>query len=122
MTENPLKKEYWFGTVDPRPLALFRVLFGSVILVDYLSRIPDVRILLSDEGLAPRQSTAGLGWSLFQYVGAPPAVMLLYVAGLLALAALVAGYRTRLAQVATFVFVASVAGRNPRGPTASSRS
>ena len=116
VTENPFKKEYWLGTVDPRPLALFRLLFGSVILVDYLSRLSEVPLFLSDEGFAPRHAMATVSpsWSLFLLVGSPTwAVMLLYLAGVLAAAALMAGYRTRFAQAALFLFEAWMTSRNP---------
>ncbi len=114
-TENPLRAEYWLGRVDPRPLGLFRILFGSVVLVDLLIRIPQVRAFDSDEGFAPRASVSWLhsSWSLYRWVGTPDAVMAVYLAVMLSVAALVAGYRTRLAQVATFVFLASLHARNP---------
>ena len=115
MTENPLRREYWLGTVDPRPLALFRLLFGTVVLFDLLQRSPDVRIFLSDEGFAPRATSPWLSasWSLFRLVGSPPAVMMLYLAGCASVVAVLVGYRTRLAQVAMFVFLASLAARDP---------
>lgn len=115
MTENPLRREYWLGTVDPRPLALFRLLFGTVVLCDLLQRIPDVRVFLSDEGFAQRATSPWLSasWSLSRLAGSPPAVMMLYLAGCASVAAFLVGYRTRLAQVAMFVFLASLRARNP---------
>src|SRR4029077_7691295 len=53
-SENPFRRAYWFGEVDPRPLALFRILFGSVVLFDSLRRLPDVVFFFSDDGHAPR--------------------------------------------------------------------
>ncbi len=115
MTENPLTKEYWFGKVDPRPLALFRLLLGAVILFDLLHRLSQVRVFLSAEGLDPRDqlSATGFTWSLFRLTESPTAVMLLYVAGCASVAAFLVGYRTRLAQVAMFVFLASLHFRSP---------
>jgi hypothetical protein len=74
-----------------------------------------VRASLSDEGFAPREAVAGLSasWSLFRLVGSPTAALILYLAGVAAVAAFIVGYRTRLAQVAMFVFLASLSARNP---------
>jgi hypothetical protein len=113
--ENPFTRDYWLGDVDPRPLALFRILFGSVFLVDLLHRLPDIRFFFSDEGYAPREAlpTLARGWSLFWLVGSPGAVLVLYWAGIVAVAALTLGFRTRLASMATFAFIASLHLRNP---------
>src|SRR5450432_3703277 len=113
--ENPFTRDYWWGEVDPRPLALFRILFGSVAFVDLLLRLPDVGFFFSDEGYAPRQLAPTLvqGWSLFRLVGSPGAVLALYCTGLLAVAALTLGFKTRWASIATFLFLASLHLRNP---------
>ena len=115
-TENPLKKAYWLGRVDPRPLALFRLLFCSVVLFDLLARLGEVRAFLSDEGWAPAETIPRFSdsWSLFRLVGSPPAVMALYLAGVATVVAVLVGYRTRLAQVAMYVFLASAHFRNGR--------
>ncbi len=113
-SENPFRKAYWLGTTDPRPLALFRLLFGSVTLFDLLNRIADVPVFLSDQGFALPMHVPGLSssWSLFRLVGSPTAVMIAYLAGCISVATVTVGYRTRLAQVAMYVFLASLAARN----------
>ena len=113
--ENPFTREYWLGDVDPRPLALFRILFGSVLLFDLLQGLPNVGFLFSDEGWLPRQAIPKLSrtWSLFRLVGSPSATLALYCLGVLAVVALVLGFRTRIASIATFVFIASLHSRDP---------
>lgn len=44
-------RRWWLGLEDPRPLALFRVIFALIILVDIDSLGGDLPFLFSDEGL-----------------------------------------------------------------------
>ena len=113
--ENPFTRDYWLGEVDARPLALFRILFGSVVLFDLLYRLPDVGFFFSDDGATPRHALPSLwgSWSLFRLVGSPGAVLFLYWLGILAVLAMTLGFRTRLASAATFAFIASLHFRNP---------
>jgi len=106
-------------SIDPRSLALLRVGLGVIVLLDVLQRTGDVRGLYADTGVLPIAAswnhlhyTAG-HWSLhwlhgsWQWQG-----LLLLGEGVAALAMLV-GYRSRLATVATWVLVASLNIRNP---------
>src|SRR5919197_4247390 len=40
--------------VDLRSLALLRITIGSIILLDLISRVPQLKVFYSDEGLVPR--------------------------------------------------------------------
>jgi len=104
--------------VDERALAAFRVALGTVVLLDLLLRLGDVRAFYTDAGVLPRgllfetYSTIGR-LSLHALSGGLAWQLALFGATAVAALALAAGYRTRLATVATLVLVGSLHARNP---------
>ena len=110
----------WFKTVfgiDLRTLALFRIATALMILADLCSRSRDLTAHYSDAGILPRVALLQLssGWppSLHMLSGsAAIQAVLMTIAALIALAMLV-GYRTRLATVASWLLLASLQARNP---------
>jgi predicted DCC family thiol-disulfide oxidoreductase YuxK len=105
-----------FG-IDLRTLALFRVMVALMILADLVSRARDLTAHYTDAGILPRAEhlrlPGGWRWS-FHLVGGSATVeaVLFAIAALIALALLV-GYRTRLATVLSWLFLASLQARNP---------
>jgi hypothetical protein len=106
-----------FMTVDRRLLGAFRILFGVVLLMDVLRRIPHAAMFYSDAGVLP--SALALDHPLDEHVASlffllptPRAAQL----GMLLLAGVyvmyIAGYRTKLAQVLALVGFASLNARN----------
>ena len=98
-----------FG-IDLRTLALFRVMLGAIIIADLALRARDLSAHYSDRGVLTRAALlADLGsWapSLHLMSGAPLVQALLFViAGLVALAMLI-GYRTRAATIASWILPA----------------
>ena len=51
---NFLRLDYWFGQVESRPLSLFRIFFGLLVLKNALYSIPLAQLFYSDEGIVPR--------------------------------------------------------------------
>src|SRR5262249_19688383 len=101
------------GTVDPRPLALFRVAFGLTLLHDLFDYARDLTAFASDAGMLPRGAQAEpLAWSAFELVGDPRAVAALYAGGVLVTLAFTLGYRTRLANLLAWLFFTSLHNRN----------
>lgn len=106
------------GVLDPRSLAFFRIMLGSVIVLDVALRLIDLQTFYTDFGVLPRSvvlekyspaarfsllMSSGAGW--FQ------ALMLLITA--VSGACLAAGYRTRLFAVISWVLLVSIQHRNP---------
>src|SRR5262245_17873482 len=117
-SENLFRREFWLGTVDARLPALLRIALGLLVLFDLGDRAFDFHAFYTAEGIRPgpgEEMYQGLRWSLFHLVGAATgsrgAVLALFVAGFGLAAALAAGYRTRAASVATWVFVTSLQNR-----------
>ncbi|HKQ62031.1 MAG TPA: HTTM domain-containing protein [Candidatus Polarisedimenticolaceae bacterium] len=82
---------FWFPTGPPHALALFRIGFGLVVLLRWLSLAPHVTLLLSNQGIyLPRIELPG--------GGPPPALAwALYLAAVASTGAVVLGLVTRLA-------------------------
>lgn len=105
-------------SIDTRSLAAFRIALGGLLLADLLLRARDLTMFYTDAGVLPRavlisrfmrpetasiHFAAGAAW--FQ-------AGLFVVAGAFAVAMLV-GYRTRVATVASWVLLVSLHNRNP---------
>ncbi|WP_276271546.1 HTTM domain-containing protein [Haloarcula litorea] len=119
MTDRSLRT--WLrrrAAVDSRGLAAFRVALGLVLLVDLAWRLPELRAHYTDAGALPRSVLGALypGWdalSLHALSGALWAQAALFGLAAVAAAALVVGYRTRLATAASLVLLVSLQIRNP---------
>jgi predicted DCC family thiol-disulfide oxidoreductase YuxK len=105
-----------YFSFDVRSLALFRVVFAAVLLVDLYLRSRVLDAFYTNEGLVPNHTLlwAPLGphvFSLFftaSHHGEALALMLLCAASFLCL---LIGYATRIAQVASLIALISLNGR-----------
>lgn len=112
--QNPLDRRFWLGSVDPRPLALFRVLIGLTVLHDLLDGCVDFRAFFTDDGFLPRSVARPFwAWSLFDLAGGPAACWAIYALGFVIFAAFTLGYRTRIATVLAWAWLLSLHHRNP---------
>ncbi|HLK40842.1 MAG TPA: HTTM domain-containing protein [Polyangiaceae bacterium] len=113
-SENPLRVEFWLGETDPRPLALFRIGLGVLVLHDLLTTYaPDWRAILSDDGVLPRGDQVDpFAWSVFDLAGSPTVVCILLVLGILAVVGFTVGYFTRATTIVSWVFLTSLHNRN----------
>ena len=105
-----------FG-IDLRTLALFRIAAALMVIADLGSRARDLTAHYSDAGILPRMALLQLsnGWrpSLHLLSGsAAIQAVLMLIAALIAIAMLL-GYRTRLATVASWLLLISLQARNP---------
>lgn len=113
----PAKLEELFG-LDLRSLAVFRIGLALIIITDLIIRVGDLTAHYTDDGVLPRgvlsqQILKPWYWSVHALSGQPIVQAILFsLAGLIALALLV-GYRTRLATIATWALVVSLHNRNP---------
>ena len=112
-SESVFQRDYWLGSVDPRPLALLRIGVGVTILHDLLDYTRDLRAFLTDDGMLPR-SIRREWWavSVFDWVGSVTGVSIVFALGFAAVLAFTVGYRTRIATALSWVFLASLNNRN----------
>lgn len=105
-----------FG-IDPRTLALFRLLLGALLIADLVLRSRDLSVFYTDAGVWPRAHWGALvhpwHWSLHAASGEAWWEIALFGAAGAAALALVAGWRTRVAAIVSFVLLASLLNRNP---------
>lgn len=116
--EKSYLARFWVGKVDLRPFAAFRIAFGLALLYDLCDLFPNLRVFFSDEGVLPRAPFISQ-WARFWRFSAldafgPPALVYAYwFVAAAAVVALIFGYRTRIASVASFILVASFQERLP---------
>jgi predicted DCC family thiol-disulfide oxidoreductase YuxK len=105
-----------YFSLDTRSLALFRVLFASVLLVDLYLRSRVLDVFYTNEGLVPNHT---LLWapltrhmfSLFFSASHHNEVLALMLLCALAFGCLLVGYRTRLAHVVSWICLVSLDAR-----------
>jgi len=106
------------SAIDPRSLALFRVIVGLLLVVDVATRLGDLTVMYTDDGMFPRavirhRITSAWNWSFHMLGGgASFQALLLGIEGLLGLA-LATGFKTRLAAVGAWLMVISIHHRVP---------
>jgi len=111
------KLEELFGA-DVRALAVLRIGLAWIILIDLVQRSSDLVLHYSDLGVLPRADLLHLAprrslLSIHVLSGAWQVQALLFVAAALCALALLIGYRTRLATVASWFLFVSLNSRNP---------
>ena len=104
-------------SLDLRSLALFRIAFGSVILCDLISCIPQIGAFYTDDGIMPRDalvSKFSIPWmiSLHLMTGTWGGEFILFLVTLTAVGGMIMGYRTRLSTFITWLMIWSLHNRN----------
>lgn len=115
---NFFRRDYWLGQVDSRPLSIFRIVFGLVLLKHGLYHIPLARMYFSDAGIFPRWLIMNdpLYQKRFSLMDALPnewMVVLFFSFWAVAALLLIVGFRTKLMSVLNFICILSVYERNP---------
>ncbi|HWZ87666.1 MAG TPA: hypothetical protein VNW92_02415, partial [Polyangiaceae bacterium] len=104
-------------SVDVRWLGVFRILYGSLLIVDLLRRWVDLRFYYSNDGIMPNHfALFRPGWrNVFSVFFAFSSFSEVNVAFLLALVCFVVftlGYRTKLFHALSLLFITSLNARN----------
>lgn len=102
-------------TMDRRTLGLTRILLGFYLILDLLRRTPSWLDMYSRDGILPAHVNLlrpqADNFSIFNAFSTPGELWVLWAIGLLSYLALFAGYKTKVAQIASLVFVTSMNGR-----------
>ena len=111
------QSDYWFGQVDSRPIAVFRILLALLLLKDAFYHLPLSRWFYSDSGIVPRRILFnGLAryarLSLMDMLALDWQATLFFILWILVLLLLLVGYRTRTMTILNFILVLSVHERN----------
>lgn len=113
---NLFHPAYWFGDIDARPFALFRIAFGALMLKEALYHLPLAEAFYSDMGILPRHALTALGYEAFSLMNSLPAAwmaMAFFAVWAGVALALMLGWRTRLMSILNFVLLVSVMNRAP---------
>lgn len=122
MTTPPPKSSFrdrllatWFA-FDPRSLALFRIGFALLLLVDLIRRVPDLVVWYSNSGLVPNHTQlwrppSEWTFSLFFLASSPAEAAFGFVLCGIAFLGLLIGWRTKLFQILSLVAVVSLHSR-----------
>jgi uncharacterized membrane protein YphA (DoxX/SURF4 family) len=107
-------ERFWFKDVETSTFALFRIVFGVVVIAWTISLAPALYSFFGDGGILPNHPDGDAGsWGLLQLDSGPAAVTALYLLLLVGALCLVFGFKTRLAAVVVFVCLVSFARRDP---------
>lgn len=129
--EQPAKKEpeasapreasYWdiirdvYLTFDRRTLGLARILLGFLLVMDLIRRVWDWQDMYSTEGVLPNHVNLfrpqGDNFSIVNAFSSPGELWVLWAIELVCFLGLLAGYRTRVFQVLSLIFVTGNNGR-----------
>jgi hypothetical protein len=112
---------FFFGPLDPRPLAMFRIFLGAEILAHYLFLLPHWSRFYARDGMlsldVPTWTAAGPPpedwWSVFRLGDGVVPLHLWWLVGAAAALALLLGYRSRWAALVLWVMTSSLIHRNP---------
>jgi Vitamin K-dependent gamma-carboxylase len=102
-------------TIDRRTLGLTRILLGFYLILDLFRRTHDWLDMFSNDGILPSHvillRPQSDNFSLFNAFSTPGELWVLWAVGLSAYVALLVGYKTKAAQIASLIFVTSMNGR-----------
>jgi len=105
-----------YFTFDRRTLGFTRIMLGWLLLTDLLRRTYAWNEMFSDEGVVPAYISLARpqsrdGFSIVNAFTSPSALAVLWVVIFISFFCVLIGYRTRLAQVLSLLFLTSMNGR-----------
>ncbi len=108
---------YWFGDVDARPLGLFRIGFGALMLKEALYHIFLASTFYSDSSIVPRaaldQTVFSGRFSLMSGLAESWMAIAFFILWALVALGLLLGWQTRVMSLLNFVLLLSMINRDP---------
>lgn len=104
-----------YCSFDRRTLGFTRILLGYLLIGDLFRRTWDWEAMFSSKGVLPSHVNLwrpqGGNWSIVNAFSSPAELWVLWAVMLVTFACVLVGYKTKLAQVLSLVFVTSMNGR-----------
>jgi hypothetical protein len=120
LKDDPSVRPRWqaLWSLDLRSLALLRILYGWIVLLDLAVRLPDLQAHYTDIGVAPRAAVLQLEphiayWSFYFLNGSTFWALLLFTLTAVSALCMMVGYKTRPSSVLCYALVISLQTRNP---------
>lgn len=109
---------WWFEPASTVPIALFRILYGALLLLFVALLVPDVQVFFGQGGpFTPEDAARFWGnvpdYSVLLWFPAPTAVALFFAVFTAAVICLTIGLWTRLSAILVFIGLVSIGHRNP---------
>lgn len=116
--EKPVGSRLPLLAIDPRSLALFRILIALLLLVDLAIRAGDLQTMYTDDGMFPRYEMLRLmpslwNWSLHNLGGSWQFQAVLFAIAALLAMALLLGWQSRIAVIGSWLLLVSIQHRVP---------
>jgi hypothetical protein len=113
----PLHWRYWFGELETRWVAVFRILFSMLLLKDAIYHIFLARLFYSDDGIVPRGAFfSGMArdyrFSLMDAIASEQGAILFFLVWIVVIILLMLGYRVRLMAILNYILLLSVHERD----------
>lgn len=109
-------RDFWVGEAEIAPVALFRILFGALLLNWFWQLFPNLGAFFTDDGILPRHDLALTDpdrVSVLSLSGEWWLVALVWLVSCAVAVALTLGWHTRLASLLAFALVSSFSWRDP---------
>jgi hypothetical protein len=112
--------KFWFSEASPLPVATYRILLGTLMMLFVLLLIPDLFVWFGARGMVSNQAVAD--WSngkavylnlLSFFPDNDNALVIFQICFFLAALSLTVGFKTRVASVLCFMCLATIYHRNP---------
>ncbi|MFO0755012.1 MAG: HTTM domain-containing protein [Byssovorax sp.] len=104
-----------YMTMDRRTLGFTRILLGAYLILDLFRRTSSWLDMFSNEGILPTHVSLfrpqSDNFTLFHAFSTAPELWVLWTIGLVTYVALLVGYKTKIAQIVSLLFVCSMNGR-----------
>ena len=111
-----LWNRFWFATTSAKPLGVFRILLGLIVIANLALLAPDLDTWLSDAGRLRGTEAAELAGpyrlSPLHHYQSPMTIRWMFAATLAAAALFTIGWRTRIASIALYALMLSIHHRN----------
>jgi Vitamin K-dependent gamma-carboxylase len=108
---------FWFRPISTAPLAVFRIVFGLVVFAWSLTLLPELSPFFTRGGIVPKQPPySGQlwgAWGVLEIFTGKGAVIVLFIALVVASVCLVLGLLPQLAAAVVFIALMSFQRRNP---------
>ena len=104
---------FWFSPVSTATVAVYRIVYGIVLLAWSVAIAPNALAFFSRTGILPDHPPTGARWGPLSWFGSDTAVVAVVLLLVVAAICIIAGFRTRIACAVAFVGLIALTRRNP---------
>jgi hypothetical protein len=107
-------ERFFFTPESTAPLAVFRIAYGVVVTLWTLTQLPHLFVFYGPDGVLPTPPPVSAGqWGVLTTLNSVPALVVVWLATLLAAVALTAGASPRIAAIVLLIGIIALERRDP---------